>query len=88
MKKAILTKQILLLNTISLIIILVIQASSPEIGRYMLSTKIEFINEDILYWFARYIETTAVNNICLIIGLLNISLITLAIHHVLSSKKE
>lgn len=86
MKKANLINQLLIWNSISLILVLFTQLYSSEIGDSFLS--ITFLNEDIHYWFARYIQTTAINNICLMIGLLNIGLIVLAIHHLLNSKKE
>ncbi|WP_057913275.1 hypothetical protein [Peribacillus muralis] len=79
-------KILIVYNAISLGIILLIQVSAPSIGKALLNSKIEFTNEDAAYWVARSIEVDTVQGFCLLFGLLNISLIAVAVNHLLRGK--
>ncbi|ACB62497.1 hypothetical protein Exig_3052 (plasmid) [Exiguobacterium sibiricum 255-15] len=79
-------KNILIANSIVLIIILIAQLISPSIGSYLLDSKIEFLDENSTYWIAKLIETSSVQGFCLLVGLLNISLIAVSVNHLLKQK--
>lgn len=79
-------KNILIANSIVLIIILLAQLFSPSIGSYLLDSKIEFLDENSTYWIAKLIETSSVQGFCLLVGLLNISLIAVSVNHLLKQK--
>ena len=79
-------KIILIANSIVLIIILIAQLISPSIGSYLLDSKIEFLDENSTYWIAKLIETSSVQGFCLLVGLLNISLIAVSVNHLLKQK--
>lgn len=79
-------KNILISNSIVLLIMLLVQLISPSIGSYLLDSKIEFLDENSTYWIARLIETNSVQGFCLLVGLLNISLIAVSVNHLLKQK--
>ncbi|TDL78549.1 hypothetical protein [Peribacillus frigoritolerans] len=76
-------KNLVIYNAISLSLILIILLSSSSIGNYLLNSKVEFLNEDAAYWIAQSIEVDTVHSFCLLIGLLNISLIAVSVNHIL-----
>lgn len=80
------SRKLLIYNLVSLIIINIINFFSDSIGRYLLEAKIEFLNKDAAYWTAQLIEANKVQTFSLLIGFLNISLIAVAVHHLLKQK--
>jgi len=76
-------KTILISNLIILGVIILIQLLSPSLGTYLLDSKIEFSNEDSAYWIAKLIEINTVQRFCLLVGLLNVSLIVVSTNYLL-----
>ena len=76
-------KTILISNLIILGVIILIQLLSPSLGTYLLDSKIEFSNEDSAYWIVKLIEINTVQRFCLLVGLLNVSLIAVSTNYLL-----
>lgn len=79
-------RKLIVYNSLSLGVVLLIQLLSSSIGKYLLNSKIKFTNEDASYWIAQSIETDTVQGLCLLIGVLNISLIAVSVNHLLKEK--
>ncbi len=81
------SRSLLLYNGISFIIVIIFQLCAPLLGKALLETKVEFIDEGPSYWIAQLIETTSINNIFLLIGILNVILIGVAVNTLLNHNK-
>lgn len=79
-------KQILVVNSFSLFFVILLLLFSSTLGERILSSKIEFENENIDYWVARLIETISLQSFGFLLGMLNVGLIILCVHHLLKNK--